>query len=695
MGHVFLCLPACPSRSGFVYLKGYIERYISVNPDSYPMSNRQLLAVRLSLCLILWVAGAVLQAQSVSGVINSYHKVTAIAHSTATLTVTSSAGLSPGTRVLLIQMKGAAINTTNSNLFGTITAMNSAGLYEWNTVCSVAGNTVLLKYGLVNTYDASGFLQLVAIPQYVSVTVSDTLTAPAWDPVSGTGGVLVLEASDTVFLNAPVSVTGKGFTGGPIQNYPLPTYDCIWSTNVTNYFLSLPPSPNLYYTGGLKGEGIAATPAGMEYGRGRLSNAGGGGNNHNTGGGGGANYGAGGNGGNRSNESLASCHGTNPGIGGVTLSLAGYSAGNNRIFLGGGGGSGHMNNNKGIPGGNGGGICIIRANVLMSSGQSILANGQRPFNVLCSTDNFHAEGDGGGGGGAGGTVLLSINQLNGTCTVEANGTDGSNSSHKTTTAVNDCTGPGGGGGGGVVWLKAASQPLGLTVSVNGGNNGIVSMLSAIVACRGSANGATSGSAGALLFNHVPVQGSTIGCVPLTTAGIVRFTVTPQGATNHLNWQLQLTETVSELSIERSADQLNRQTIYTQQGVQSGSYSFSDRLPGQQSFYYRIQYTTVTGKRVYSAWILARRSAILPGADLKLMPNPAKGTAWVTGYADVAQPVQLLVYDQQGRLLHRQQNHLRKGMNRLALNHPQLPEGTYILCIRGEAIISQFKMVVGK
>lgn len=659
------------------------------------MSNRQLLAVRLSLCLIFWVTGTMLQAQSVSGVINTYYKVTAITNSTATLTVNSSAGLSPGTRVLLMQMKGAAINTTNSSSFGSITAMNSAGLYEWNTVCSVAGNTVLLKYGLVNTYDASAFLQLVAIPQYVSVTVSDTLTAPAWDPVSGTGGVLVLEALDTVFLNAPVSVTGKGFTGGQLQNYPGPTYDCIWSTNVTNYFLSLPPSPNLYYTGGLKGEGVTATPTGMEYGRGRLSNAGGGGNNHNTGGGGGANYGAGGNGGNRSNESFFNCHGTNPGIGGASLSASGYSLAQNRIFMGGGGGSGHMNNERGLPGGNGGGICIIKANVLLSSAQSILANGQRPFNLLCTADIFQAEGDGGGGGGAGGTVLLSINQLNGTLTVTARGSDGAISSYQTSPAVNDCTGPGGGGGGGVVWLKSASTPAGLTVDVNGGANGVVSMFSAIAACRGSANGATAGTAGGLLFNHVPVQGTTIGCVPLSNAGIVGFTVTLQGATNHLNWQLQLTETVSELSIERSADQLNRQTIYTQQGVQDGSYSFSDRLPGQQSFYYRIQYTTITGKRVYSAWILARRSAIQLRADLKLMPNPSKGTAWVTGYADVAQPVQLLVYDQQGRLLHRQQNHLRKGMNRFFLNHPQLPEGTYILCLRGEAINSQFKMVVGK
>lgn len=472
-------------------------------------------------CLIaLCAISLTLQGQSISGIINSYYKVTAITHPSATLTVTNASGLVPGTKVLLIQMKGASLNSTQTASFGSISALNTAGNFEFNVVCSVAGNTVLLKHQLVNTYNATGQLQLVTVPQYTSVTVTDTLTAAAWDPVTGTGGILAFNATDTVYLNAPVSVSGKGFNGGALQNFTLPTYDCTWAVTVTNFGMALVPGPNQYYSGAPKGEGIADFLANNEYGKGRWANGGGGGNNHNTGGGGGANYGAGGNGGNRSNEGTFNCHGTNPGIGGAALSGSGYSPAANRIFLGGGGGTGHMNNTRGLPGGNGGGICIIKAKVITSSGEKILSNGDRPYNALCSTDPYQAEGDGGGGGGAGGTVVLNVDQVNGTCTVEVNGAAGSNSSYHAVSPVGDCTGPGGGGGGGVLWTKTAAMPGGLTLSANGGANGVVSTNSLIAACRGSANGATAGAAGAAVFNYSQPEGTLIICAPLSDTGTV-------------------------------------------------------------------------------------------------------------------------------------------------------------------------------
>ncbi|HKH59429.1 MAG TPA: hypothetical protein VKA49_01290, partial [Flavitalea sp.] len=325
-------------------------------------------------------------AQSVSGVINSYYKVTAVNTSANGLTVSNAAGLVPSTKVLIIQMKGASIDNSNTSAFGNITNVAEAGNYEYNMICAVAGNDVLLKYELIHPYSSSGSVQLIPVPQYNIVTVSDTIKAAPWTAASGTGGVVLLDA-DTVYLNSAINVSGQGFAGGAFVNFPTPTYNCSWTTNVTNYFLQLAPVPNVNYSGGPKGEGIANFIANAEYGRGKQANGGGGGNNHNTGGAGGANYGAGGDGGRRTNETTFLCHGTNPGIGGASIASFGYSSANNRIFMGGGGGAGHQNNAKGTPGGNGGGIVIINANVLIGSGTSIIANGLSPINIT-NTDPY-------------------------------------------------------------------------------------------------------------------------------------------------------------------------------------------------------------------------------------------------------------------------------------------------------------------
>ena len=52
-------------------------------------------------------------------------------------------GLAYGNTVLIIQMKGAAINTTaTSSAFGDVTSLNYAGNYEVATICSVSNDSV-------------------------------------------------------------------------------------------------------------------------------------------------------------------------------------------------------------------------------------------------------------------------------------------------------------------------------------------------------------------------------------------------------------------------------------------------------------------------------------------------------------------------------------------------------------------------
>ena len=70
--------------------------------------------------------------QSISGIVNSYVEVTGV--SANSVNVVSTFGFSEGDKVLLIQMKGAAITTGNISDFGIITSLNNAGNFEFGSI---------------------------------------------------------------------------------------------------------------------------------------------------------------------------------------------------------------------------------------------------------------------------------------------------------------------------------------------------------------------------------------------------------------------------------------------------------------------------------------------------------------------------------------------------------------------------------
>src|SRR5579862_4258904 len=116
--------------------------------------------------LIACIIGSSAKAQSISGIVNSYYQVTAINAGTNSVTVSNSSGLTPQARVLLIQMKGATIDASNSSSYGNISAINNAGNYEMNTICSVSGNNVFLEFQMLNSYTPGDTVQLVTVPSY-------------------------------------------------------------------------------------------------------------------------------------------------------------------------------------------------------------------------------------------------------------------------------------------------------------------------------------------------------------------------------------------------------------------------------------------------------------------------------------------------------------------------------------------------
>lgn len=461
----------------------------------------------------------------------------------------SGSGASPtpivaGDLVLVMQMQGAPLNTTNSAAYGSGTASGqgnlsgaddqfTAGLYEYAVATNsvdATGGTLTLDRTLTHAYDNLDYdaasnptgqrrFQVVRVPQYSALTVADSVAGAPWNGTAG--GVLALDvAGRTTFTtNALLTMTGRGFRGGGGQRYTGTTDTTYTSTN----FRQL-SSASLTGSGGAKGEGTAGTPyyvnatelsgaaqavssTGLEgyregsNGRGAPGNAGGGGtdgtpndNQRNSGGGGGANGGGGGFGGYAWTYTGAGPDNAQ-GIGGAAF---GASAG--RLVMGGGGGAGSRNDEGPSSGSRGGGIILLRTGAVAGPGR-VVANGLS----APTTAN-----DGGGGGGAGGAVLLlaanagTLRDL----TVLAHGGQGA-SANVADPDTAGAYGPGGGGGGGVVLTNGA---VAAASSVAGGANGRTTL-------NLLAFGATPGLDGTLRTAAAASGSGTAECLPALTVAM--------------------------------------------------------------------------------------------------------------------------------------------------------------------------------
>lgn len=389
-------------------------------------------------------------------VINAYTEINSFDDCENRLQVGSATAFNIGDTVLIMQMKGATIDSTNSDQFGSISDIGSSGNYEFNYVASKSGNTIQLRNKVNRAFDfQQGVVQLIRVPHYENLETNKVLSCLPFD--GRKGGVLVFNVANTLTLNENIDVSGRGFRGG-IDPVSSPSTEFCYE----NQFF-YPPNPDL---ASQKGEGVASISTAKSFGKGALANGGGGGNSHNSGGGGGGNAGLGGFGG--YNFELAPCNTNTPfdnrGHGGKALS---YSIPANRIFLGGGGGAGHSNNPQGFEafGGGGGGIVMITAQNLVSNGHFINANGSNGKGCSSPDASCH---EGMGGGGAGGVVALSIQNYIDTAKAAANGGKGADM----VTPGQGRLGPGGGGSGGAIWLSQATVPPIIKTELFGGLAGV-------------------------------------------------------------------------------------------------------------------------------------------------------------------------------------------------------------------------------
>jgi hypothetical protein len=582
------------------------------------------------------------------------------------VTLENITGLSVGDKVMIIQMKGATITTTNNSTFGNISSLGNAGKYEFSTICGFLNNTVVLSNHLLNSYDVS-MIQVIRVPVYTNAEVTGTLTAQAWDAATGVGGVLAFEVTGTLTMNANIHTDGAGYKGGELLQFP----NCSYFTTASAFFYNSTAVLSSNANGALKGEGVNTVTATYSGGKGKQANGGGGGNNHNTGGGGGANYGAGGNGGNYTGTGSFPCLGTNAGIGGAEIGTYGYAAGTNKIFLGGGGGSGHANNPEGTPGGDGGGIIYIKAATVVGNGYSITAKGTQGINNDLAPNLLNeARGDGSGGGGAGGVVLLDVATFSGNVTVEANGADGS-----TVGFQNTCMGPGGGGGGGVIW-SAAGLPVNVTTNVAGGISGFVRYLDAYNApCEGSANGATAGSNGVVQTGFAAPQGTnTISCDILPLDLLKQFTGKRTNQQIQLNWVLANAAQVKKIVVEKKIGNASFQPITEIISPATVNGFFVD----EQSYNtatYRLLVYALNGNSQYSHSLFFDAGEQL---SFNLYPNPVTDQVTIQLPATGNGKNIVTITDVNGKQLLQQQFFMQQIQSTLRLSVSPLPAGIYHL-----------------
>ena len=398
----------------------------------------------LSFMLLLFLGFSSLSLAQVelSGVVNTYAKVTSVGADF--VIVSSTLGFAEKDTVMVVQMKGAVINTPNTNLYGQDQDQTgSPGLYEFLIIDQIidAENKLVFTANLINSYSADGFVQVVRAKSVSAARVTAELTCEPWDPATGTGGVVALIVGGKLELLDNINVAGKGFLGGMTS---VGSNICIGSDDTRNYYF-YDSSSDL---GGFKGEGIAVynsalTPLFPAFAKGKGANftGGGGGNGRFAGGGGGGHVGSGGVG----DLEAASCNYDPfpvPNTGGFTSwTITNYPT---SLFMGSGGGaSTYAGTGIGSPGGNGGGIVIIITDEIEGNGYNISASGDAP--------PFTASGEAGaGGGGAGGAVAISTDKFGTTgLTLQVRGGNGGSAL---------AGGYGGGGGGGRIWIKPASLP---------------------------------------------------------------------------------------------------------------------------------------------------------------------------------------------------------------------------------------------
>lgn len=594
------------------------------------------------------------QTTNISGVVNTYHSIIDIIPARACVRVDNTTGLGYGNMVVIAQMKGASIVTTNTATFGDTISTNNAGNYEIATICAVIGDSVFFFHDLKNTYTVADKVQLVKFGEYYTANVTGTVQPSAWDNATGKGGIVAIRTEEDLILNASISADAFGYRGG---NFYQHSGTCSFFSPVGNGY-AYDATSAAAQNGAYKGEGIADVPSNLDGARGAPANGGGGGNNHNNGGGGGGNLSAGGNGGGNYSNGPSGCTGIYAGVGGKALS----PWGNQKIFLGGGGGAGHANNTvQPYAGGNGGGIVIILAENIIGNGHTISANGQAGRSTSY---------DGASGGGAGGTIIMHVmSGYTGALTIQANGGAGGNEDDD---LINGrCYGAGGGGSGGRIYFNGGVPAV--TINTNGGAGGI--NIDSSPTCNPPAL-ASPGSAGLALGSYVYNTSNIPSsyCEFLLPVRLIKFEASLNSSRKaELLWIVANPKDAKSFTVERMSGNswISLATITAHDNI--NAYSYTDEAPVRGLNIYRLRMIAKDNSISYS---LQQKVMLRDNTLFSIYPNPAINKIFIRG--KFSEQAIARITDLNGRLV--LQRILQPNQPDHEISLPELPVGVYLVTI---------------
>jgi len=206
------------------------------------------------LCLLVAVSAS--GQTNLSGIVNSYTQVVSVDSCENYVVVSGVSGFAVGDEVMLMQMQGAVIDTTNTLSFGNLTSVNSSGLFEINTISSIDGYRVHFQKKLTYKFDITSGVQLIRVAKVIGDAITQSkVTSMPWN---GTvGGVVAVDVSGTLTLQNDIDVSGQGFRGG----------DTSMREQISDLMAYKYPIVSGY--GGVKGEGIAKYSQDAGAGRGK------------------------------------------------------------------------------------------------------------------------------------------------------------------------------------------------------------------------------------------------------------------------------------------------------------------------------------------------------------------------------------------------------------------------------------------
>ncbi len=666
---------------------------------------------------------------NIGGIINSYFQpsVSTLPSGSTSFTLLSggtiygaSDNIAIGDLLLIIQIQdGAATDFGNTPTYGTI-ASTRAGQYEFVIATSAGTQAAGSMINFVRADGTSGgtyneyvqsptnpigrqTYQIVKVPNYENVVLTNNLTALNWDGFRG--GIVALRVLRNTDFNSSfgIDVMARGFRGAGATAVSGASVGEVYRSAVTTH-------------GAVKGEGIAGTPSvvntfegvdaiatGTTYPNGSFmtgspGNAGGGGkddgpqpaicwyvadaSDFNSGGGGGGNVGAGGRGGD------SWCTGSAQfGLGGKSL-----SAYTERMFLGGGGGAGETQYEGEGFGGFGGGIVFFFTGTVTNTGVATAINADADFINRFNYDgiDYQSYSEAGGGGGAGGSVLAFSSGGLGSLSITARGGAGGNSTLDDPNILDSPTqstygehGPGGGGGGGKIIHSVTSG----TISVVGGEAGrFYAFFTASATVDVGTFGATDGVVGETASaTSAPFP---LPCLDILPVNLLSFTVTHLGNAAQLQWVTTSEAHNKGFEIQRSAEGVNWSTLgfvdaKSSNQTAQATYQFTDHLPYGGISYYRLKQIDLDDTYTYSG---IARFANGATKAITVYPNPVSHQLSISGLSGKNT---ITITDVRGQVIIRLQTN---GLATRAIDVSKLAYGTYFVTITNQqGLTQQFKV----